>query len=1199
MTLPTKSIETHYVVFRILLFLPLMHSGGGLMSDEDLSRSEILEQLAVLRRRVTELEDRQNVLIREGSALRESEEKYRSIVENLSVGVFISSHAGAFLHANPAVVKMAGYKNVEDFLAVPTEQLYANKSNRGRVLDALHREGSVTNAEMQMLRKDGTVLWVFLSAVLKRDESGNPAWIIGILQDISARKAAQEHLRESEERSRVAFDTSPDAISISRAKDGVYIAVNEGFTLLTGYTNAEVRGKSAAELDIWADPRDRDRLVRGLEKDGYVKNLEARFRLKDGTLRTGLLSARIIMLQAEPHVLSVTRDIEEWKRTKELLQQTEKRYTRLVENTDMGFVRLDSSCRVVDANEPYARMAGAQRIDEVIGRSILDWTAPECLQENAAAVARCVEEGYVSDFETIYLRPDGSRAHILINATIEDGNSGSLITTLCRDVSDRRRAEEERKAAQDKIQEQNEFLTSIIESLPHPFYVVDATQYTIIVANSAAAAVGLAPGSLCYSFTHGSTEPCGRSEDPCPLEEVRATRKPVTVEHVHYDLKGNPRIVQVQAYPIFDATGEVTKVIEYSVDITARKEAEERYLESEERFRKFADEVSFEGIVIHDRGKIMYVNPVFARMYGYEPPELIGMDALETIAPESREIVSRNIRDGHEETYEAMGLRKNGVVFPTEIHARAIPFAGGTMRAAATRDLTKSKQAEKALRESESRFRSLFEAATELIQILDDTGKILEANPAFLKRMGWDHGHVIGKRIDEFFTSSSKKIFHEYFPALLEQGDRTAEFELVAADNKIIIVDCAASAVRDRTGHTKYVVVAQRDITEHKRLEEQLRQAVKMEAIGRLAGGVAHDFNNLLTAIMGYCAMLMQQLPDEGDHVQKLAQINLASERAAALTMQLLAFSRKQVLRMRVVDINGVISEIGDMLRRLIGEHIELVTFLDPELPRVSADQGQIEQIIVNLAVNARDAMPHGGRLSLETAHVTLDDEYAKFHLEVKAGPYVLISVSDSGVGMEADTRSRVFEPFFTTKEKGLGTGLGLSTVYGIVKQHGGHITVYTEPDVGTTFKVYLPRVEDSPDKIPISEVAPEQPGGDETLLIVEDEEIVRNMATEFLQMLGYTILSVGDPEEALVLCAEHPRDIHLLLTDVILPKMDGRMLSRRVSLIRPSLRVLYVSGYTENAIVHHGVLDHGIHFLQKPFSMDALAQKVREVLDA
>jgi two-component system, cell cycle sensor histidine kinase and response regulator CckA len=1168
------------------------------MIDEERDRAELLEELAGLRVKVAGLEESLRIVQRQELDLRESEEKNRIILDTLSVGVFISSLDGVFLHANPAVAKIGRYNNVEEILAIPTERLYANRSDRGRLLEKLHRDGAVSNAEMQLLRKDGTVTWVSLSAVLKGHEDGKPAWILGIIQDISDRKAAQENLRETEELFRVAFETSPDSISITRLNDGMYVKVNQGFTALTGYTARDLQGKSSVEINIWDNPEDRKKLVAGLEKDGFVENLEAPFRLKDGTTRTGLMSARIIIWQGEPHLLSITRDIEEWKRTKELLRETETRYTRLVERTDTGFVFLDDSGHVIDANEPYVRMTGAQSVDELIGRSVLEWTADERRQDSAAVVARCIEDGSVVDFETEYVRSDGSRAHILINATTEKKPQGRYITSLCRDISERRQAEEERQQAQERIQQQNELLTSVLESLPHPFYVIDASHYAIIMANSAAVAMGLLPGSACYALTHGRSQPCGESDFPCPVDRVKITKQPLTEEQVHYDTQGRPRIVHVQAYPILGAGGEVTKVIEYNLDITDQKAAEHRIWESEERFSRFANEVSFEGIIIHDQGKILYVNQVFARMYGYDPDELIGMDAMETIAPESREAVSRNIRDGYEEPYEAMSLKKNGTTFPTEIHAKAIPFEGGKVRAAAARDLTKSKQAEKALRESEARFRSLFEAATEFIQILDDTGKILEANPAFLRSIGWGHDQVVGRRIDEFFTSSSKEFFAQHFPALLDEANCSAEMELVSADATVITVDCAATAIKNADGSTKYVVIAQRDITEHKRLEEQLRHAVKMEAIGRLAGGVAHDFNNLLTAIMGYCGMLMKQLPPEGSHVQKLAQINLASERAASLTQQLLAFSRKQVLRMRVVDVNKIISNIGEMLRRLIGEHIELVTFLDPEVAQVRADHGQIEQIIMNLAINARDAMPQGGRLIIETASVILDAGYAKFHLEVNAGSYVLISVSDNGLGMEPDTRSRVFEPFFTTKEKGRGTGLGLSTVYGIVKQHGGHIAVYSEPGVGSAFKVYLPRVEDSPEQIPAASVPRPQLGGTETILIVEDEEIVRNLASEFLQLLGYTTLSVGDPDEALTLSRSHLDEIHLLITDVILPKMDGRTLSRKIAEIRPNIRVLYVSGYTENAIVHHGVLDQGILFLQKPFTVDALAHKVRDVLD-
>jgi two-component system, cell cycle sensor histidine kinase and response regulator CckA len=1176
-----------------------LEPAGVFMKDDTLSREKLLEEVALLRSQVEELEQRCARLEQAQGSHQERDDHCRTIMDNLAVGAFISSLDGEFLHANPTLVKMAGYDNSKDFLSTPTARFYATSSDRDTILDELHRKGAVHKKEIRALTKSGEVNWISLSAVLDRHSDAKLARIVGTVEDINDRKGRDERLRESEERFRVAFETSPDSMAIVREHDGLYVAVNEGFLAMHGYSEDEIVGRSSLDLKVWCDPEDRSTLRRILKRDGYVKNLQVQFHAKDGSIRTCLMSARIITLQGEPHILSATRDIGEWKRTKEVLQETEKRFVRLLEDTDTGLLVVDGSGRVINSNHHYARMAGAQSPDELIGRSVLEWTAPECIEENAAAVARCVREGSVSDFKTVYLRPDGSRARILVNAMREDGDQGSYITTLCRDITATQAAADERRVAQKKIQEQNEFLTTIIESLPDPFYVVDAASHRVLMANSAAVAAGLSPGATCHSVWHGTAEPCPGLTFQCPVQRVTQTGRPYTVEHTHGGPDGESRIVQIQAYPIVDSVGQITSVIGYAVDITDQRKAQERFLESEERFKKFADEVSFEGVIIHDKGKILYVNPVFGRMYGYDPAELIGADHSITLAEESRELVSRNIREGIEQPYEAMGRKKDGTVFPTEIHGKSIPFAGGTVRVAATRDLTNAKQAERALRESESRFRSLFEAATEFIEILDESGHILEANPAFLKGTGWTYDQVMGKRVDEFFSPASKELFERYFPTILNVGVCSTEIELVASDGKIINVDCTASSIRGGNGNTKYVVVAQRDITEHKRLEEQLRQAVKMEAIGRLAGGVAHDFNNLLTAIMGYCAMLMQRLPEEGDHVQKLAQINLASERAAALTQQLLAFSRKQVLRMRVIDINIVISDIGEMLRRLIGENIDLVMFLHADLPTVRADHGQIEQILVNLVVNARDAMPHGGRLTVETAPVTLDDDYVKFHLDAGAGSYVALSISDNGIGMDSETRSRIFEPFYTTKGKGFGTGLGLSTVYGIVRQHGGHISVYSEPGVGTTFKVYLPCVQEAPEEVLAPELTMQPSHGAETILVVEDEEIVRNMATEFLQMLGYTVLSIGHPDEALETCATHPGTIDLLLTDVILPKMDGRTLARNILKKRPHVKVLYVSGYTENAIVHHGVLDPGIHFLQKPFGMDALARKVREVLDA
>jgi len=388
---------------------------------------------------------------------------------------------------------------------------------------------------------------------------------------------------------------------------------------------------------------------------------------------------------------------------------------------------------------------------------------------------------------------------------------------------------------------------------------------------------------------------------------------------------------------------------------------------------------------------------------------------------------------------------------------------------------------------------------------------------------------------------------------------------------------------------------------ERKGMEEQLLQAQKMEAVGNLAGGVAHDFNNVLTAIMGYSELILDALPEGHPEHNHIEEIRKAGERAAALTRQLLAFSRKQILQPEVLCLNEVVSGMTKMLKRMIPEDVELVAVLDPALDRVKLDPMQMEQVLMNLAVNARDAMPKGGKLTLETANAELDAAYTKIHPEIQPGNYVMLAVSDTGCGMDEEIQARIFEPFFTTKEKSKGTGLGLSTVYGIVKQSGGSIFVYSEPGKGTAFKIYLPRVEEVPgergpavEKRPV----PALPQGAETVLVAEDDETLRRLIYEILQSSGYAVLEAGRGEEALRLAGEHAGPIHLLITDMVMPGMGGREVAGRLAALRPGTRVLYVSGYTDDAVVRHGVLESGVAFLQKPFVPEALLRKVREVLD-
>jgi PAS domain S-box-containing protein len=651
-------------------------------------------------------------------------------------------------------------------------------------------------------------------------------------------------------------------------------------------------------------------------------------------------------------------------------------------------------------------------------------------------------------------------------------------------------------------------------------------------------------------------------------------------------------------------------------DITERKRAEEALQLTAHQLAQAMDMASLAHWELDTATRIFTFNDRFYALYGTTAEREGGYQmsaetyAREFFFPEDMHIVAEGIAKGLATTdpdaawtVEHRIRRRDGEIRHIVVRISVIKNSEGlTIKArGVNQDITERKRAEEALRESEERFRRFIENVPLGVCRTTPDGRVLMANPALLRMLGYDSWQELASRNleDEAFEAGyPRSAFREQIEREGEVGGFEAAWK--RRDGSVIFVRESARAFRADDGRVLYYDCIVEDVTERRRLGEQLRQSQKMEAIGCLAGGVAHDFNNLLTVVTGYSDLLLKRPPATCAGMRApLEEIKKAAERAASLTRQLLTFSRKQMLQPQILDLNSLLTNVDEMLRRMIGEDIELVTHLPSGLGRVKADPGQIDQVIMNLAVNARDAMPQGGRLTLEAANIELDSSYGSSHESVLPGHYVMIAMSDTGIGMDAETQAHIFEPFFTTKEVGKGTGLGLATVYGIVKQSGGSVQVYSEPGKGTTFKVYLPRIDQAaeviaPTNVPVDELS----RGSETILLAEDEEAVRSLVRGVLESTGYRVLETKGGNEALEIGERHRKHIHLLLTDVVMPQMSGAELVKHLAPLHPETKVLYMSGYTDHAVVRHGLLDSSTAFLQKPFTPDALALKVREVLD-
>ena len=683
----------------------------------------------------------------------------------------------------------------------------------------------------------------------------------------------------------------------------------------------------------------------------------------------------------------------------------------------------------------------------------------------------------------------------------------------------------------------------------------------------------------------------------------------------HYEVKlkridnGEPVIVLANSQLYYDKDGNISGVEGVYTDITMRKKVEEALKNSEAFLRKIFD-VSPIGIVLLVERVFMKVNDYICSISGYTEEELLGQNTRIFYSNDSEfnrvgEEISPQMEKGGIGMTESHIRRKDGLIINVLLCMSRLDATDIQKGVVVTiQDVTERKQAEEALKKNEAMLKSLLDATPIGVSLLVDRVHV-KVNNSLCRILGYSEGELLGQSIKIFYSSDNEyKKLDELYEQMERDGIAIKESQIKRKDGASLDVILCLSPF-DTNDKSAGVALTILDITGQKKmeaerthLEELLLHSQKIESLGRLAGGIAHDFNNLLTAIMGNTEMVMRQLDPSGKPYSRLGVIKNAAEGAANLTKQLLAFSRKQIIEPKIIDLNDLIEHVHKMILTLIGENIKLSIVPCRDLSPIKADPGQIEQVIINLAVNARDAMPAGGNLTIETSGIYLDERYFQIHPDVLPGNYVMMAITDTGSGMSKDVLNHIFEPFFTTKDLGRGTGLGLSTVYGIVKQNGGTIEIYSEISQGTVFKVYFPASSQLKIDSPEPEETSIMPAGMETILIAEDKSEVLEFCRDVLVQLGYKILTAMSGEEALSIAENYKENIDLLMTDIVLPGINGRITAEKLSALRPGIKILYNSGYTAEVIDKQGILEKGINFISKPFTSQKLSVKIREILD-
>jgi two-component system, cell cycle sensor histidine kinase and response regulator CckA len=888
-------------------------------------------------------------------------------------------------------------------------------------------------------------------------------------------------------------------------------------------------------------------------------------------------------------------------RLEDHLRQSEERFYRIFHaSSNMMAITTIKDGRIIELNEASANL-GAFKREALIGTLSRDYGLWSDSEQRDIIVRKLGEEGRIHNLEVSFLAEDGETHRALFSADPITIIDEPCLLSISVDITVREKEADALRKSEEKYRMLVENSLQGLAIIQDGFYVFCNSAYAKMTGYSIEELLALSPGEMGdmnhpddRAFVWKRHQDRLAGKDVAPDYECRAFRKDGTLLwlEVHSSLA--------------EYNGKLATQLLY-LDITERKQAENALRESEERFRLIAETID-EIFWIFDleKGNATYISPAHERIWGTRRDGFL--DALEVpfdqIHPDDRERVASItalMKTGQPLDYEHRIIRPDGSI--RRLWNRCFPIAdedGQVKRyVGVAQDVTARWNAEEALKESREYLNQIINRVGDPIFVKDDQHQFVLVNDAMCHLTGRGREDLLGMEADELLPTALAASMRKQEQEILDAGKECLieeNFPDIYGNTRAMM--SKKTRLIDKSGK-RHIIGVLRDITEYKRLQIQFMQSQKMEAIGLLAGGVAHDFNNLLTVINGYSELLMRKLAPNDARRRDLEQIMNAGQQAASLTAQLLAFSRKQILQPKVLSLNDSLDETGKMLRRLIGEDIDLVAITQPSLGLINADPGQIQQILLNVAVNARDAMPQGGKLTIETANVEFDDAYVHRHPIVKKGSYVMLSISDNGIGMDEATQSRIFEPFFTTKAQGEGTGLGLSTVYGIVKQSNGLIWVYSEVGKGTSFKIYFPREQGMVPGTDTEQKPKREYRGSETILVAEDDASVRELSCLILRDRGYTVLSASNGKEALAVAREYSSQIHLVVTDVVMPGMSGRDFVLQLEAARPGIKALYVSGYADNAIVHHGMLDANLAFLQKPFAAESLARKVREVIEA